>query len=81
MAWLAVKNDSSIPSISVYTEEKRIFSDILRGEVSEYAFFSSGTAVIAVYDNFSKPLFEVPLSVPPCKRLVLSVGDGGICVE
>ena len=76
MAWIAVKNDSRIPSISVNTEEKRIFSDILKGCVSEYAFFPFESISLTVYDNFEKPVFNSVISVLPHKKQVISIGDG-----
>ena len=75
MAWFAVKNDSCIPCISVFVDEKRIFSDILQGEMSEYAFLPCGSAAIKVYNNFERLVFDEWISIPPHKRLVLSVSD------
>lgn len=75
MAWFAVKNDSSIPCISVFLDEKRIFSNILKGEMSEYAFLPCGSAALTVYNNYEKPVFDEWISIPPRKRLVLSVSD------
>jgi hypothetical protein len=75
MAWFAVKNDSSIPSVSVFADEKRIFSDILKGEMSKYAFLPCGSFSVTVYNNFEKPVFNEWISIPPRKKLVLSIGD------
>lgn len=75
MALFAVKNDSCIPCISVFIDEKRIFSDILKGEMSEYAFLPCGSAALVVYNNFERPVFDKWISIPPHKKLVLSIGD------
>lgn len=75
MAWFAVKNDSSIPCISVFLDEKRIFSDILRDEMSKYAFLPCGSFTVTIYNNFEKPVFDEWISIPPHKKLVLSVSD------
>ena len=72
MAWIAVKNDSLIPSISVNTEEKRIFSDILKGCVSEYAFFPFESISLTVYDNFEKPVFDGVISLRPAEKKIIS---------
>ncbi|MCR4718379.1 MAG: hypothetical protein K5768_01970 [Firmicutes bacterium] len=75
MALFAVKNDSSIPCISVFLDGKRIFADIIKGEMSKYAFLPCGSAALTVYNNFEKPVFDKWISIPPHKRLVLSVND------
>lgn len=80
MAWIAVKNDSHIPCISVYADDKRTFSDILRGSMSEYVFFPYESVYITVYDNFEKPVFDDVLSVHPYKKQVISVGNGTVGV-
>ena len=72
MAWLAVKNDSLIPCISVYADGKRIFSDILKGNVSEYAFFSYESVSVTVYDNFEKPVFNSVISLKPAEKRIIS---------
>lgn len=71
----AVKNDSSIPCISVFLDEKRIFSDILKGEMSKYAFLPCGSATLTIYNNYEKSVFDEWISIPPHKRLILSVND------
>ena len=76
MAWLAVKNDSLIPCISVYADEKRIFTDILKGDISGYAFFPYESVSVTVYDNFNKPVFNSIISVSSYKKQVISIGDG-----
>ena len=76
MAWLAVKNDSSIPCISVYADEKRIFTDILKGSMSEYAFFPYESISFFVYDNFNKPVFNSIIFASSYKKQVISIGDG-----
>ncbi|HAL63448.1 MAG TPA: hypothetical protein DCO93_03270 [Clostridiales bacterium] len=75
MSWLAVKNETSSPVISVFIDEKRIFSDILKGEMSEYALLECGSAAITVYNNFEKLIFDEWISIPPCTRLVLTASE------
>ena len=80
MAWIAVKNDSRIPCISVYTDGARTFSGILRGSMSEHAFFSYESVYLTVYDNLEKPVFDGVISLHPYKKQVISVGDGTVGV-
>ena len=53
-SFIAVKNETSFPVISVFIDEKRIFTDILKGEMSEYALLECGSAALRIYNNFEK---------------------------
>ena len=77
-SFFAVKNETSFPVISVFIDEKRIFSDILKGEMSKYAPIEYGSAVLCVYNNFEKLILDKWISIAPNKRLVLSIYDGDL---
>ena len=77
-SFIAVKNETSFPVISVFIDEKRIFTDILKGEMSEYALLECGSAALRIYNNFEKPIFDEWISITPYKRLVLTVYNGDL---
>ena len=77
-SFFAVKNDTDFPVISVGIDGKRIFYDILKGDISPFISLPSGSIALTVYNNFERLVLDRWLSVPPNKKLVLSVSKRGI---
>ena len=74
-SFFAVKNDTAFPVISVSIDGMRIFNDILKGDISHFIPLQSGSVTLTVYNNFERPVFDFWISLPPAKRLVLSVSE------
>ena len=74
----AVKNATSFPVISIGIDGERIFSDIIKGDTSPYIFLPSGSIALSVFNNSGKLIFDEWISVPPQKKLILSVYDQGL---
>lgn len=74
----AVKNKTQFPVISAYIDEKRIFNDILRGEMSEYVPLTCGSARLLVLNNHEKPILDKWISVFPAKKIILEIGKSSL---
>ena len=74
-SFFAVKNDTSFPVISANIDGKRVFYDIIKGDTSAFIAFPCGSIAFTVYNNFERLIFDAWLSLPPAKRLILSVTD------
>lgn len=77
-SFFAVKNNTAYPVISVAIDGERIFYDILKGNASPYILLPSGSIALSVYNNFERLILDKWISIPPNKKLVLSVSDGGL---
>lgn len=77
-SFFAVKNSTKFPVISINIDGMRVFYDILKGDTSDFINLPVGSIAFSVYNNFEKLIFDVWLSIPPAKRLILSVTDKGV---
>ena len=76
-SFFAVKNDTAFPVISVGIDGMRIFYDILKGDTSDFISLPSGSIAFTVYNNYERLFMDRWISVPPRKKLVLSVSEKG----
>ena len=74
-SFFAVKNDTAFPAISVDIDGRRVFYDIIKGDVSAFIAMPCGSVALAVYNNYERLIFDAWISLPPKKRLILSVTD------
>ena len=77
-SFFAVKNNTAFPVISVAIDGKRIFYDILKGDTSRFISLPSGSIAFTAYNNYERLFLDRWISVPPHKKLVLSVSEKGL---
>lgn len=77
-SFFALKNDTVFPVISAGVDGQRVFYDIIKGDTSPFIPLLCGSIAFTVYNNFEKKIFDVWLSVPPKRSLVLSVSEKGL---
>ncbi len=74
-------NDTTFPSVSVITDDRAVFGDILKGETTPYRALSAGTRMVSVLQNNGKAYINASISLPPYKYCTIVIKNTGICVR
>lgn len=71
-------NESSVPSVSVYIDEEKIISDLLRNDTSSYFLTESGSINLTILNNFAKEILSRRISVPHNAKTKIIITDNGV---
>ena len=74
-SFFAVKNDTVFPVISVAIDGRRVFYDVIKGNTSHFVPMPVGSITLTVYNNFEKPILDSWISLPPKRKVILSVSE------
>lgn len=77
-SFFAVKNDTLFPVISIAVDGNRIFYDILKGDTSQFIPIMAGSIAFTAYNNFERIFLDSWISIPPSKKVILSVSERGL---
>ena len=74
-SYLAFYNNTSIPFVSVYTDDTCIIECLPQSIKTKYRIFDAGSICIAVYDNRLVLLSDLYISLFPNKFYTLNIND------
>lgn len=77
-SFFAVKNATNFPVISVAIDGTRMFYDILKGDTSPFIPTMAGSIAFTAYNNFERIFLDSWISIPPSKKIILSVSERGL---